>query len=273
MQPYRSLLRTAPVAALLLAGGCGDSTEVDADVSADASADVGSGDTAPDAEGSDTGGNDGSLFSREQVTFRITRVAISRPSGVGTVLQNLINKDIGEGALHVLIQAFEFGGEPPTTLRVRGNAGTTVEGGYTWYPGVALDDAAGTIDTDLFFTNCPDGVDPTTCETLDIIFPALEPGKTEPLQIPVSNLGLNGNLFETEDGWALEGTLSGALLKTQIQDIQVELAEGQGQPLMQLLGGDARMDYPVGAAEGERTGWRLEAEIQAVEVPFVPRVE
>ncbi len=240
--------------------GCGDEDETD-------TTDTGATDTGADTATEDTGtmedtNTDAATAEFGDTTFRLTDLTIVRPAGVGGILENLINTDIEAEILHVLIQMTEFDGDwrnaDTTSFMLTGNAGQTAEGGYTWYDGVAIDRAEATIDSDGVFSGGP----------LSIIFPALEPGATEPLQIPVSELNLSGAVYELEGDWWIEGQLSGAILAENITEITVQLNEGSDpQPLSQLLGGDAGMDYPVGADEA--TGWRLEANINARAATFV----
>ena len=232
--------------------GCSDDGgDETPDSGTDTGADSGTEDGGTDMGTGDTAG------SFDDVTLRLLSVTIIRPDGVGAILEPLINNDIEADALHVLIQMSGFAGAWPTEFSITGNAGQAVEGGYTWYEGVAIDSAAATIDADGNFSGGP----------LSIIFPALEPGATEPLQIPVSNLQLDGTLFEADGVWAIEGTLAGAILASEIEGIDVTLVPGNdGVPLSQLLDPD-NMDYPVDSTEP--TGWRLEAEILAEEATFV----
>ena len=251
-RPLRALSALA-----LIAAACSDEDTPSADTGS-------STDTGADAA-SDTGTQDTTADSTDEAfgdtTFRLTGVTILRPAGVGGILENLINADIEDELLHVLIQMTDFAGEWPTDFRLTGNAGQAAEGGYTWYDGVEIDHADATIDADGNFSGGP----------LSIIFPALEPGATEPLQIPVSELSLDGTVFQVDgnDTWFIEGTLSGAILAENITEITVQLSEeADPQPLSQLLGGEGGMDYPVG--DDNPRGWRLEAEIEAEDAVFVP---
>ena len=242
------------VFAVLALHGCGDDDVANTgdsgsgtDTGADAGADSGTEDT----------GTSDAVDSFDDVTLRLLSVTINRPDGIGAILQPLINNDIEADALHVLIQMSDFASAWPADFQIAGNAGQAVDGGYTWYDGVTIDTAPATIDADGNFAGGP----------LSIIFPALEPEATEPLQIPVSDLALEGTLFEVDGAWAIEGTLAGAILASEIEDITVTLVPGRdGTPLAQLLDPD-NMDYPVDAEEP--TGWRLEAEILATEASFV----
>ncbi|MCB9506621.1 MAG: hypothetical protein H6697_03010 [Myxococcales bacterium] len=265
---YRRLLTTASLAVLANAAGCSDGDESPptdtgtdvTDVTVDAGDTGGDGEASTDTETPDEIGT---------LTFRITNVSIIEPAGVGGVLENLINNDIEDDALHILVQLSEFGGPFPTTATVTGNAGAIAEGGYSWYPGVTNDTGTIWIDETGTFANCETADDPDSCNTIGLIFPALEPGATEPLQIPVSSLGLSGVIAEVDGSWVMEGTLSGALLADEIAGINVDLSggAGEGTPLADLLP-DVR-DYPPSAPVEERTGWRLEAEIVASEINFV----
>ncbi len=236
----------------LAAAGCSDDPETVTDTGTDTTADVGT-----DTEGEDTS-TDAEEAVFEDSTFRLTNVSIITPAGVGPILEGLINQDIEADKLHVLVQMTDFAGPWPTTFTLTGNAGQIADGGFTWYEGVAIDRAQAEIDAEGFF----EGI-----ETLSIIFPALEPNATEPIQIPVSSLDLSGELFEFEGMWVIEGRLSGAILASDIEGITVNL--GQERALADLLGGEDKMDFPEGAAEGEFTGWRLEADISGDAVTFI----
>lgn len=253
----------AALAVCALAVGCGDE---DSNPSADAGQDTTTADTTADTGGDDTSadttGTDTAPAVMEDQTHRLTGVRILQPSGVGPILEGLINTDIRNGKLHVLIQLADFEGEWPTGFTLTGNAGTDVEGGYTWYPGVQVNYVPGSIDAEGFFSGD---------ETLSIIFPALEPNETEPIQIPVSDLQLEGELFELDGTWSIEGELSGAILASEITDITVNL--GEERSLASLLGGEEEMDYPEDAPQAERTGWRLLATVTADEVTFVAPAE
>lgn len=206
-------------------------------------------------------------------TFRLTFVNIRRPiGGIGDVLENLISQDIDADLLHVLIQFRAFDTSlGAQTFNVTGTAGERALDesgtflGYMWYPGAEpaeSDYAPATLDDALAFENT---------ENLSIIFPALEPGADAPLQIPVSELALAGTLDRESDGsWFLVGTLSGAILAAEIEGLEVNISgepDGPKQPLASLLGD---FDYPRDAEDDARTGWSLEAEIEAVPITFVP---
>lgn len=241
--------------------GCGDEDPEDSGTT-----DTGIADTGTDTVAEDTGATDtvedATTDEFGEPTFRLTDVTIVRPAGVGGILENLINSDIEDELLHVLIQMTDFDGDwrdaDSTNFQLTGNAGQTAEGGYTWYDGVAIDRADATMDSEGVFTGGP----------LNIIFPALEPGATEPLQIPVSELTLSGAVYELDNDWWIEGQLAGAILADNITEITVTLNEAsEPQSLAQLLGGDAGMDYPVGS--DAPTGWRLEANINARTAAFI----
>lgn len=238
--------------------GCGDE---DTETSDTAGTDVGADTATEDTTTTDTP-DAAAAAEFGDTTFRLTDVTIVRPAGVGGILENLINSDIEDELLHVLLQATDFDGDwrdaDSTAFKVTGNAGETADGGYTWYDGVVVDVADGTIDGEGVFSGGP----------LSIIFPALEPGATEPLQIPVEELNMSGQLYELEGEWWVEGQLSGAILAASIADLTVSLNEdAEPQALSALLGGDAGMDYPVGS--DAPTGWRLEANLNAREVAFI----
>ncbi|MFT4702876.1 MAG: hypothetical protein ACI81R_000563 [Bradymonadia bacterium] len=239
-------------ASFCMLAACGDDEpETTADAGSDASADV----TVDAIMGN----------SLVDPTFRLTVVDIRRPlGGIGTILENLIAADIDADLLHVLIQFRDFDTATlPDEFTVTGNAGEKVEGGYTWYPGVDFSDASykpASIDSEFSFSNS---------ETLSIIFPALEPGATEPLQIPVTNLSLTGTLEEDGDSWVLIGELAGAILADEISDLDVNISgdpDAEGQLLSELLGD---RDYPQDAEEADLTGWTLRADIEAQTVTYI----
>ena len=66
------------------------------------------------------------------------------------------------------------------------------------------------------------------------------------------------------------GTLSGAILAAEVEGLDVNISgepDGPKQPLSSLLGS---FDYPRDAEQDARTGWSLEAEIEAEPITFVP---
>lgn len=237
-------------------GDVADTSGGDADMT-----DAGDGGGADDSGNTDAGGSDGLV----DPTFRLTVVDIQRPiGGIGNVLENLITADIDDDLLHVLIQFRDFDsslGEQEFMLT--GTAGDKAEGGYTWYPGAEPTDddfKPATFSASGEFANT---------ENLAIIFPALEPGAEEPLQIPVSELALTGTLIEDGDSWYIAGLLSGAILASEIEGIDVNISgqpDGPRQPLSQLLGD---FDYPLDAADEDRIGWALEADIEAEPITYV----
>lgn len=254
---------------------CGDDepTSTPTTGGADATADVSdAGSGTPDATvepGEDATVSDGLV----DPTFRLTFVNIRRPiGGIGDVLENLIAQDIDADLLHVLIQFRDFdtalGAQEFTITGTAGDRALDEAGeflGYKWYPGVEpveSDYAPATLDAGLTFENT---------ENLSIIFPTLEPGAVEPLQIPVSELALAGTLEQNDDGsWYLIGTLSGAILAAEVEGLDVNISgepDGPKQPLSSLLGS---FDYPRDAEQDARTGWSLEAEIEAEPITFVP---
>lgn len=255
------LLSAAIVAGLAACEAEEQSPSTDTGTTDTGTTDTGTTDDVADTEETDTS------EVMEDTTFRVTFVDIVKPGGVGPILGNLINSDIEDQALHILIQVLDFAAAWPATFTVSGNAGQAVYDGetiigYTWYDGVEVDYATASIDADGVFDSD---------ETLSITFPALEPGATEPLEIPVSDLQLSGELFAVGSGWGIEGTLEGAILASEIEGIEVDL--GTPQPLSQLLGGEDKMDYPDGATGDALTGWKLEADIVAESVTFVEPAE
>lgn len=278
----------ASVAALLLAfsitAACSDD---EGDAATDAGADTGTTDAvgdsdagvSDDASANDAATDDVTTGALTDPTWRLTFVDIKRPiGGIGTILENLIAQDIDADLLHVLIQFRNFSADDlGGTFEVFGTAGEKVEGGYTWYPGAEpvegdykpgnlLDPATNSGE----FCNADSIVCFENTENLGIIFPALEPGATEPLQIPVSELSLTGEIFEDGGEYVLFGLLSGAILAAEIEGLNVNVSgdvDGPTQPLAELLGD---LTYPIGADDAEKTGWVLSAEIEAAVTTFIP---
>ena len=250
------------------------------DPTPDAGAQTDGGDVETDAGGEGSGeGSGGETGTLEDPTWRLTFVDIKRPiGGIGTILENLIAEDIDADELHILIQfrgfsADDIGG----TFEIFGTAGSKVEGGYTWYPGTEPVDSD-YKDADILdpasnegeFCTATSALCFASTEQLSIIFPALEPGATEPLQIPVTELSLTGEVFDDNGEDVLFGLLAGAILADEIADLDVNVSgqpDGPSQPLSDLLGDRT---YPTDADDADKTGWVITAEIEAAVTNFVP---
>jgi len=263
----RSLLRTAFIALccapLVFAAGCGDEESDDnGGATTDTGGGGGGGADVGTGGGDDTGGGGGGECTdatpwHTDLTWRLTNVSIQKPAGRGALLEGLINTDIQEGELHVLIESRNFDSECGTAnFELTGGAGAIVEGTetYTWFDGEEPEFKPATIDADGNFENQ---------ENLAIIFPALDPTNGEVIRLPVSELALSGVMAEIEGGQlVMVGDLTGVLLEEDVQDITIELFDGE-QSIADLLGPDEK-DWPEGAEVF--TGWTLEATVEAVPV-------
>lgn len=256
MTPRRN---SATLCVVLALSACSSAADDASGPDGDASTQDVVADAGADAPGTDDTDNDAEVVETfADTTFRIDGVNIIRPTGVGPILGSLITSDIASGTLHGLIQFADFGGEWPTTMTATGNVGQEVDGGYTWQDGVEIDRARMEIDAEGTFRGI---------ESLSIVVPAMEPGATEAIHIPAEVLEFDGEMFRADDGWAIEGTIIGAILESEIADITVNL--GEEQPLSRLLGGADARDFPAGADDEELLGWSLEADISAGEIRFV----
>lgn len=223
----------------------------------------GTGDTTADA-GTDTGGEDTgggcatALPTHVDSTFRVVSIQIAKPAGKGEFLANLMNVDFEDQRLHILIDVNEFSSEcGAATFRITGNAGDLAsEGVYTWFDGVQIEYKNASIDADGNIT---------TDETLDLIFPAVQPNSDPPeiILIPVREIAIDGVIAQTASGIVVDATLTGAILQAEAAEVSIEIVPGSPSTIAELLG-EGDMDYPAGAAVF--TGWQLEAAIQAVPV-------
>lgn len=258
----RSITRLLALAALAmpLVAGCSDDDGGDTTSDTGTATDTGgTGDAGGDTGGEDTGGGCATpLPTHADNTFRVVSIQIAKPAGKGEFLANLMNVDFEDQRLHILIDVNEFASEcGQSAFRITGNAGDLVsEGLYTWFDGVEIEYKNASIDADGNIT---------TDETLDLIFPAVQPNSDPPeiILIPVREIAIDGVIAQSASGLVVDATLTGAILLAEAQEVSIEIVPGSPSTIAELLG-EGDMDYPAGAAEF--TGWQLEAAIQAVPV-------
>jgi hypothetical protein len=230
--------------------------------------DTGGAETGGDTTGSDAGADAAAcdpVVSHQDQIFRMVAISISKPAGRGAFLEGLMQADFDADKLHILIENRNFGAPcGDTTYEITGNAGQRVSDGvYTWFDGIELEYKTGTMSASGAFTNS---------ESLSLIFPVVEPASDPPeiIPVPVVDINLNGVVGESGGQVVLEGTLTGAILLADAENITIEVVPGNPTTVADLLG-VADLDYPAGAAEF--TGWQLEAAIQAVVVDFAEPAE
>lgn len=257
--------------------GCSD------DAADDPSGDTGGGDTGTADTGnggSDTGGETGTW---EATFYRVTEVSVTTPSTVAGILSNIINPEIRDGQLHILIETSEFAADAgATTFMLHGGAGDlTDEGEYVFNGGEA---SPATVDAEGNFSNdspteldfpvlfrvpgvcdggaCPDGLCRTNddCES-DFTCDLEDTGEcVQPVVLPLKDVLITGTFEINGEGvQVLSGaTLTGAVLKTDADDLEVDLG-GSIATLTTILG-ENRMDWPE---EGPNQGWTLGALVNA----------
>lgn len=280
MHPRSLVLLSLLTTAACSDGGTDEEAAADAgtDVSADASTDEGS--AGPVCEPSAGSGcaEDAALCGDiyEPSAFRVTNLAIRKPSGVGTLLANLVNRDIRAGYLHVLIQTSEVSAaRPDVSFEMSVSPGCVAEAGcavYGWDPNgldagltVPRTSSAVSIGATAF-----DGV-----ENFGFNFPVVAasdpPDPSNLRYIPLGDIKTQGVVTEGENGrLEVSGSLKGAILKSGC-DVELVLAPGSpGTPVCQLLGGDSTMNYPADVPLAERTGWVFEAEFETERVTLRP---
>lgn len=283
LRDFTSPLSFSVIALALLVGACGDDEPTD-DTTTDTGggtdtdgADTGVTDTGGSDGGvTDTGGGEGSCAPADALAttdvrgenyYRIERLKINEPRGVGAILEGLINNDIRLGKLHIIINITDFSAATgDATMQITGNAGVwdAATCSFAWYPGIVPNYGEGAFN---------DAGEITSNETISLIFPALLPNTDPPetLEIPLNEVAISGTLAadpENPDTLLLEGLLSGAILAENAADIEVELSPGNPQLLGELLG---ELNYPEGATGDALTGWKLEAEIRrAYPITFIP---
>ena len=208
--------------------------------------------------------------------FRVTNLVIRKPSGVGTLLANLVNRDIRSGFLHVLIETTEVSAaRPDVDFRMGVSPGCIADAGcavYGWDPNgldaglsVPAPSMARSIGATAF----------NGAEAFGFNFPVVAasdpPDPSNLRYIPLGDITTQGVVTEGADGrLEVSGSLKGAILKSGC-NVELVLAPGSpGTPVCQLLGGDATMNYPPGVPAGERTGWIFESEFETERVTLRP---
>lgn len=208
--------------------------------------------------------------------FRVTHLVIRKPSGVGTLLANLVNRDIEAGALHVLIETSEVSAaRPDVEFRMGVSPGCIADAGcavYGWDPNgldvglsVPRTSAAASIGATAFNGTEPFGFN------FPVVAASNPPDPSNLRYIPLGDITTQGVVTEGADGrLEVSGSLKGAILKSGC-NVELVLAPGTpGTPVCQLLGGDATMNYPPGVPAAERTGWIFESEFETERVTLRP---
>ena len=208
--------------------------------------------------------------------FRVTNLVIRKPSGVGTLLANLVNRDIRSGFLHVLIETTEVSAaRPDVDFRMGVSPGCIADAGcavYGWDPNgldaglsVPAPSMARSIGATAFNGTEPFGFN------FPVVAASDPPDPSNLRYIPLGDITTQGVVTEGADGrLEVSGSLKGAILKSGC-NVELVLAPGSpGTPVCQLLGGDATMNYPPGVPAGERTGWIFESEFETERVTLRP---
>ena len=208
--------------------------------------------------------------------FRVTNLVIRKPSGVGTLLANLVNRDIRSGFLHVLIETTEVSAaRPDVDFRMGVSPGCIADAGcavYGWDPNgldaglsVPAPSMARSIGATAF-----EGAEPFGFN-FPVVAASDPPDPSNLRYIPLGDITTQGVVTEGADGrLEVSGSLKGAILKSGC-NVELVLAPGSpGTPVCQLLGGDATMNYPPGVPAGERTGWIFESEFETERVTLRP---
>ena len=208
--------------------------------------------------------------------FRVTNLVIRKPSGVGTLLANLVNRDIRSGFLHVLIETTEVSAaRPDVDFRMGVSPGCIADSGcavYGWDPNgldaglsVPAPSLARSIGATAFNGTEPFGFN------FPVVAASDPPDPSNLRYIPLGDITTQGVVTEGADGrLEVSGSLKGAILKSGC-NVELVLAPGSpGTPVCQLLGGDATMNYPPGVPAGERTGWIFESEFETERVTLRP---
>ena len=208
--------------------------------------------------------------------FRVTNLVIRKPSGVGTLLANLVNRDIRAGFLHVLIETTEVSAaRPDVDFRMGVSPGCIADAGcavYGWDQNgldaglsVPAPSMARSIGATAF-----DGAEPFGFN-FPVVAASDPPDPSNLRYIPLGDITTQGVVTEGEDGrLEVSGSLKGAILKSGC-NVELVLAPGTpGTPVCQLLGGDATMNYPPGVPAAERTGWIFESEFETERVTLRP---
>ena len=208
--------------------------------------------------------------------FRVTNLVIRKPSGVGTLLANLVNRDIRSGFLHVLIETTEVSAaRPDVDFRMGVSPGCIADAGcavYGWDPNgldaglsVPAPSMARSIGATAF-----EGAEPFGFN-FPVVAASDPPDPSNLRYIPLGDITTQGVVTEGADGrLEVSGSLKGAILKSGC-NVELVLAPGSpGTPVCQLLGGDATMNYPPGVPAAERTGWIFESEFETERVTLRP---
>ena len=253
-------------------------TDVISDSGADGSADEGSaGPVCEPSAGSGCAADEalcGDIYTPS--AFRVTNLVIRKPSGVGTLLANLVNRDIRSGFLHVLIETTEVSAaRPDVDFRMGVSPGCIADAGcavYGWDPNgldaglsVPAPSMARSIGATAFNGTEPFGFN------FPVVAASDPPDPSNLRYIPLGDITTQGVVTEGADGrLEVSGSLKGAILKSGC-NVELVLAPGSpGTPVCQLLGGDATMNYPPGVPAGERTGWIFESEFETERVTLRP---
>ncbi len=208
--------------------------------------------------------------------FRVTNLVIRKPSGVGTLLANLVNRDIRAGFLHVLIETTEVSAaRPDVDFRMGVSPGCIADAGcavYGWDQNgldaglsVPAPSMARSIGATAF-----DGAEPFGFN-FPVVAASDPPDPSNLRYIALGDIMSQGVVTEGPDGrLEVSGSLKGAILKSGC-NVELVLAPGTpGTPVCQLLGGDATMNYPPGVPAAERTGWIFESEFETERVTLRP---
>ena len=248
------------------------------DTATDGSADEGSADPVCEpSAGSGCGADEalcGDIYTPS--AFRVTNLVIRKPSGVGTLLANLVNRDIRSGFLHVLIETTEVSAaRPDVDFRMGVSPGCIADSGcavYGWDPNgldaglsVPAPSLARSIGATAFNGTEPFGFN------FPVVAASDPPDPSNLRYIPLGDITAQGVVTEGADGrLEVSGSLKGAILKSGC-NVELVLAPGSpGTPVCQLLGGDATMNYPPGVPAAERTGWIFESEFETERVTLRP---
>lgn len=208
--------------------------------------------------------------------YRVTNLVIRKPSGVGTLLANLVNRDIRSGFLHVLIETTEVSAaRPDVDFRMGVSPGCIADAAcavYGWDPkgleaglSVPAPSLARSIGATAF-----EGAEPFGFN-FPVVAASDPPDPANLRYIALGDIQSQGVVTEGPDGrLEVSGSLKGAILKSGC-NVELVLAPGSpGTPVCQLLGGDATMNYPPGVPAAERTGWIFESEFETERVTLRP---
>lgn len=242
------------------------------------------------SDGSD--GTDGTtslgVFEKDH-TFRVTTLEIDPQAigVVGTILSGLIATDLRCGILNVLAEYRGYNSADDTFILDVGAGVISADSPdpTTWYCAETsngripdpdprnyefLSEETTAASVPARFTNLDEGLFEVT-ESFDLIFPAIVPGTQldpEYLLIPLKDVQFSGRIGQNSLG-ALDltdGLITGAILKSDADEIEVDLNPSDGNPgapISSLLA-SVEMNYPPGA--DVKTGWLLDVDLGAGEV-------